>query len=224
MKGGKEVYGRLVALERVIDLIKSSDLSLPASRRVTDYGSARGSVDVEQASIATKPSEDGPSISRLLEAPVGATPTDDDLIKLALVVLRKYPHFEPDENRAAEFWNDYRRSFEALSRVMRADKPDPSKSVGWWIDEFCELLGGTVRTNAFLTAALAAGDISYVPGNQSNISWELGLKIGGVGRRPSDAWRKVIETGELLRPSPLARALSPEEQAMERMRKVAFGE
>jgi len=192
----------------------------PASRNIIDHEGAARAVSFAQVS-GKVPSAIGRdvSITHPHEEPTGTPPTEDEHLKLLSVVFGKIPGLRPAETRTAEFQADYRSAFEALRRVGRAEKPDPGKSVSWWIEEFryAHLLGAEVRSNAFLAAVLAHGDIPYVRGNGANISWELGLVLYGTSRRPTgDAWRKVLQTGELLRPSPLARPLTPEERAVER--------
>src|SRR3984885_5588246 len=188
---------QIISLTARVDTLseKSSDgeTAVPATVRTAAPDKRRGSQGEERHV----------SITTFVEGPrLDLKPTDDEHNKLLNVVFLKFPNIKPDERRAAEFWADYKRFFEVLGCAGRAEKPDGGKYLSWWIDEFRSLLGGYVRGNAFLAAALAQGDLSYVAGNGANISWELGLVVGGGGRRPSgEAWRKVIETGELLRPT-----------------------
>jgi hypothetical protein len=67
-----------------------------------------------------------------------------------------------------------------------------------------------ITGSSFIAAALAAGDVLFVPHNgMLGHVWEFGIVPPNHGGKPaSAAWQRVLE-GSVLAPSPPARRMAP---------------
>jgi hypothetical protein len=133
-------------------------------------------------------------------------PTDDELAKLHATVARRYPQL-------ASSAPGFKAAFTAIGFLGRYDRPETKHYPAWWIDHLeswcrAEDIPGDISLAAFVGAVLSHGDIPYAPLDRFPFDLSFGLAIGGAGRRATDAWRKVLVTGQLLPPTAPLRSVS----------------
>jgi hypothetical protein len=94
-----------------------------------------------------------------------------------------------------------------IANKGRTEQPNSRFALSFWMDQCKSWLRernsmtNAVGANELILAVLAAGDVHYVAANaQVGTVWELGLAEHG-GPRASDAWRQVMETGNVLPPT-----------------------
>ena len=135
-------------------------------------------------------------------------PSDEQLRQLDDIVVRVYPKLglardaigEEIELRARAFKN----SFLAVAYLGRRDAPETKNahSLAWWLgyvrDWLAEsdVLNGDITQPAFVAAIVAHGDVPFFPLTRYPFDVSLGLMIGYAGRRATDAWRAVLESGQ----------------------------
>jgi hypothetical protein len=150
-------------------------------------------------------------------------PNDDELGRLRAIVCAKVPRLAvadgliwrgDKEDNDAEHFKQFTAAFQALGAMHRTEMPDRKHYLHHWTDH-CEtwLKGSGESTDLsfapFVCACLAHGDVAYSGLFVDGEVLELGLNAYGIGRPAGDAWRRVLETGELLLPSPPAMRLAP---------------
>jgi hypothetical protein len=104
-----------------------------------------------------------------------------------------------------------------LSNKGRTEFPNPKFALGFWLDQCKSWLRernsmtGDIGANELIMAVYAAGDVRFVPANaQLGTVWELGLVEYGSKPASADAWKRVLNTGNVLPPSaPARRAPEP---------------
>jgi hypothetical protein len=90
--------------------------------------------------------------------------------------------------------------------MFRTDTPSHKYALSYWVSEannWAHLHGydGTVEAG-YLATVLAHSDICFTPGAPNHgFVWELGLSPY-QGRPATDRWRTVLETAQLLPPTP----------------------
>jgi hypothetical protein len=134
-------------------------------------------------------------------------PSSDELKRLREIVLRKFPKLAPDitdrwaDNNEAKFARQFDAAFKALGAMHRADKPDKKRYVSFFVDhaeDSLKALGAYADIGpAFLPACLAHGDIPISDWRIDGVVLELGLNIYRIGRPATDAWRRVLATGNM---------------------------
>jgi hypothetical protein len=109
-----------------------------------------------------------------------------------------------------EFWREFELAFRRIAYMRRLEEPDHGKALTYWTSEarnwFEDLDGRAVDIHAlpYLAAALSHGDIPYVVADPTVGSvWTLGVSPYS-GRPATDKWRRVLETEQLLTPTPAA--------------------
>ena len=131
-------------------------------------------------------------------------PSDAELHKLVEIVYRARPDLDlrrdPDQ-RHLRHDHEFAVTFHMLGALGRTEQVDHGKALSYWCQVVRESLsdyyGITVEVpgNILLAAALAHGDVPY--GRNA-----MGLRWFEAGRPATDAWRTVLKTGQLLKPSP----------------------
>ena len=150
-------------------------------------------------------------------------PTDEQLRQLDEIVARAYPKLglprdaigEEIEQRAHTFKN----AFLAVGYLGRRDAPETKNAhaLSWWLGYIKDWLAesdvcGDVTQAAFVAACVAHGDVPFFPLDRYPYDISLGLMIGYAGRRATDAWRKVLESGQPPAPvKPYKMILEPSE-------------
>ena len=142
------------------------------------------------------------------DVPAIEMPSDEQLRRLAEVVLAKYPKLGPDLSnpRWADMNRDewdfgFRASFRRIASLNRTDEFDIKRGIRYFVDEAEEWLRlqgmqTDLRWPAYLCALIAQGDISF-----SIEGPYVGLRLDGLGRSPLPAWRAVLD-GRMRAPSP----------------------
>jgi hypothetical protein len=115
--------------------------------------------------------------------------------------------FDPDRPFRA-----FGSAFRWAANMRRIPQLDSKRALSYWCDG-CRLwlrerncVASDLDANALVLAILAQGDVSYTPANSSlGCVWELALH-NDVGRKADpDAWKRVLDTGNVLAPSQPAR-------------------
>lgn len=153
------------------------------------------------------------TISRLLdEQKVADMPTLEELRKLFKIVRPRAPWKIHDEDRA---FSGFRGAFRWIMAQGRINQPNPKCDLDFfvagcrtWLRDRGAMVVD-IDVNAVMLAAMAAGDIAFVVPNAAlgNVA-ELALHdVLNAGRAADKtAWRRVLETGQLLAPSHPARS------------------
>ena len=150
-------------------------------------------------------------------------PTDEQLRQLDAIVVRAYPKLglPPDaigeevEQRARAF----RNAFLAIGYLGRRDEPETKNahSLAWWLGHIKDWLNESelpadLTQSSFVAACVAHGDVPFFPLDRYPYDTSLGLMIGYAGRRATDAWRKVLTSGQPPAPvKPVKMILEPSE-------------
>jgi hypothetical protein len=189
-----DVKNRFAALEAEIAALKASISPAPPA--------------------PTKPKpieEEGTTVTYPTAPSKFVMPTDVELRTLAAIVAAKYPKianaegliFRGDaEQNEAEYFKQFKASFIALGALGRAEAPIWKRSVVVWMDSARDFLRNSgvhaeISFNPFYAAAIAQGDLPHSDTAEDGGCAALGLKEHG-GRRATDAWRRVLSTGQLL--------------------------
>jgi hypothetical protein len=109
------------------------------------------------------------------------------------------------------------RGFCAAARYVancgRIAAPNNKYSLGWWLDDMTHWLRQRdamtidITSSSFIAAVLASGDILFVP-HDADLGrvWEFAIVPPHHGGEPAtEAWKRVVETGVVIRPSQPAR-------------------
>jgi hypothetical protein len=103
-----------------------------------------------------------------------------------------------------------------VSNKGRVEQPNPRFALSFWLDQCKNWLRdrnsmtGDIGANELIMAALACGDVKYVAANaQLGFTWELALSEYSGKPASPDAWRRVLETGNVLSPSQPAQRFAP---------------
>jgi hypothetical protein len=148
-----------------------------------------------------KPIEEGVRIQTLPQTAHHALPNDDEFVALEVGVLEEYRMLCP-ATRPDEFSRDFRKAFVHIAGLQRAEKPDGTRAVSWWLDHLAAEDRGSVYGGAYIAAVIAQGDVGFIPANaHAGQGWEFALKPYGGGRPAIAAWRKVL-SGKLPTPLP----------------------
>jgi hypothetical protein len=158
---------------------------------------------------APKPvEEEGARIS--YPAPVSnfIMPSSTELKQLLSIVLRKFPQLAPDmtdrwsQNNEADFARKFAAAFKAIGQMHRTEKPDRKRYASYFVDHAEDLLraqGASAEIGpAFLPACLAHGDVPISDWRIDGVALELGLNIYRIGRPATDAWKRVLATGNTI--------------------------
>jgi hypothetical protein len=159
--------------------------------------------------IAVKPLEDeGTRVSYPTPVSTFVMPSSSELKQLCDIVLRKFPRLAPDmsdrwaDNNEVKFAKQFAAAFRAVGMMHRADKPDKKHYVSYFIDHGDDLLralGPSAEIGpAFLPACLAHGDVPISDWRLDGVVLEIGLNIFRIGRPATDAWRRVLSTGNTI--------------------------
>ena len=135
-------------------------------------------------------------------------PSSDELKRLREIVLRKFPKLAPDttdrwsQNNEADFARQFDAAFRAVGMMSRTEKPDKKHFPSYFIshaEDSLRALGAYADIGpAFLPACLAWGDVPISDWRIDGVVLELGLNIFRIGRPPTDAWRRVLATGNTI--------------------------
>jgi hypothetical protein len=167
--------------------------------------------------LAPKPvPEERPLISYAVLSSNFVRPTENELRRLADIVLARFPRLGPrktlrgwlsDEYETA-FREGFAWSFQRLGFIGRTAEPDKKYYVEHWMHDAKDWLV-RYRPNhygdiagSFLCACVAHGDVAHIVGDQSRgIVWSVGLTAHG-GKLPTGVgWKRVLDTGTLLPPT-----------------------
>jgi hypothetical protein len=107
-------------------------------------------------------------------------------------------------------------AFRYVSNCGRIAAPNGKLGLGYWCDDMKTWLRARnamtidVTGASFIAAALASGDVLYVPYNSTlGHVWEVGIvPPGHGGKLASDGWKRVLE-GSVLTPSQPTRRFAP---------------
>lgn len=137
-------------------------------------------------------------------------PTDDELRQLAEAVLRTFPSLAPDTSNPRwrdmnidEFHRGFCASFRRIASLNRTDEFDTRRGIRYFVDEAEEWLRlrgvpTDVRWPVYVAAAIAAGDVPFVLDGGPFV----GLRLDGIGRSATAAWRDILQGRALRAPSP----------------------
>jgi hypothetical protein len=159
------------------------------------------------------PVDEGVRISYPTAKPSDALlPTPAQLAQLRSIVLRHRPDLAPStggkyaDMDKAEFDRGFEGAVRWLASAGRSTEINYRHYLSHWIDEAERYLASlgtpeTIRGNALMAAVLAWG-VSYVENdNHGNVA-ALGLATYG-GRPPTEAtWKRVLESRQILQPTP----------------------
>ena len=158
---------------------------------------------------APKPvEEEGTRVSYPQPVSTFVMPSQDELKQLLAIVLAKFPRLAPDmsdrwaNNNEVKFAKQFAAAFRAVGMMHRSEKPDKKRYVQYFIDHGDNLLralGPHAEIGpAFLPACLAHGDVPISDWRIDGQVLEFGLNIYRIGRPATDAWRKVLATGNTI--------------------------
>ena len=154
-------------------------------------------------------------------------PNDDELGRLRAIVTAKIPRLaladglisRGDKKTTLSISGSSLRRSGLSERCIRKNRmPDRKHYLHHWTDH-CETwlktFGQWIDLSfAPLSArAWAHGDVAYSGLFVDGEVLELGLNAYGIGRPAGDAWRRVLETGEIVLPSPPAMRLARRRRA-----------
>jgi hypothetical protein len=163
------------------------------------------------------PRDEGVRILQLNDERSDGLPNLKEMQRLFAIVKPHSPwpsaladRFDPDRPFRA-----FGSAFRWAANMRRIPQPDSKRALSYWADG-CRLwlrerncVASDLDANALVLAILAQGDVAYTPADPTRgWVWELALHEH-VGRKASDAWRKVLETGNILAPSQPARRDAP---------------
>jgi hypothetical protein len=128
-------------------------------------------------------------------------PTSAELRELARLVWAAHPWL-PICGEA-----EFGRAFYATGFMWRLPEPSPRFFFHSYVDDCCNFLArlglDEVEGPAVMGAILGHADIKYRLADSSvGQLLEVGLSANGPGAKCRNAWRRVLETGELLPPLP----------------------
>jgi hypothetical protein len=156
---------------------------------------------------------EGARILHSIERAPIALPTAAELEKLAEIVFAAYPRLRPWEAGSryeygdlSDFFAKFGYAFSFVAGKGRGALAENRQSLSWWADHASEWLrsrGNTVQIGAgtLLVAAVAAGDVDFVPGDAFGNIWSFALAKHG-GTPATEAWRRVLSDRLLRRPLP----------------------
>jgi hypothetical protein len=135
-----------------------------------------------------------------------ALPTESESEKLLATVTARWPEMRRADG--AEFVVAFHR----ILHLGRRDRLDNAHSVNYWCDG-CRAWqnqqqispGVFVGPVSFTAAVLAQGDVAHSMSDNFPFDLSFGLQFGGGGRPSNNQWRRALETGALLEPTPLDR-------------------
>jgi hypothetical protein len=135
-------------------------------------------------------------------------PSPTELKQLCDIVLRKFPKLAPDmtdkwaDNNEVKFAKQFAAAFRAVGQMHRTEKPDRKRYANYFVDHAEDLLraqGASAEIGqAFLPACLAHGDVPISDWRIDGVVLEIGLSIYRIGRPATDAWRRVLSTGNTI--------------------------
>jgi hypothetical protein len=172
-----------------------------------------------------RPIEEGTKVSYPIAPSKCVVPTDEELSQLREIVCRKYPEFGDitgpafygsKYERERDWQKQFERAFLALGAMKRLEAPDTKHYFSHHVDAaeaYLRSVGKseTLRFGPFMCALLAWGDVPYsgLGLQHTGAVVELGLSEH-IGRQASDSsWKRVLETGAILRMSASARQPAP---------------
>jgi len=132
-------------------------------------------------------------------------PSADELRTLARFVRARFPAFGPHARQSEDdYAREFAAAFRALAYLNRIETPDRKKALSYWID-VCRgwLRARNMDDVSITTAPFMAAVIAH------DIPWSTDRSLGlaeGVGRPCTNAWLRVLETGELREPIAAAEA------------------
>jgi hypothetical protein len=144
-------------------------------------------------------------LSRLLRtygyvepAPVDA-PTEKDIDALIAIIRGRYPWLV-DLPDAVTFRSQFSRALTFFSRVHRAERPNTSYALSYWVNfarrEWFskQALAAAMTDNAFVAAAVASriGHEPLDPRSCGSANLAIGEAFAG---QPSAAWRETLKHG-----------------------------
>jgi hypothetical protein len=126
-----------------------------------------------------------------------ASPKADELRGLLRAVLTRWPALDPKGDTEA-FYAGFCGAFRPLSLLARTEAPDRKHYAAHWLDVAQQVAVAAGLTNNFEfrhlhAAALAHADIPMSNWQLPGAVLEFGLSEFGMGRKPVDAWRGVLE-------------------------------
>jgi hypothetical protein len=134
-------------------------------------------------------------------------PSDEELQRLFQMVIAAYPQLDTRWGHEAEVFRSFKHAFLAINHLGRSDAPESkhAHSLPWWCGLVQENLASAgidadIRIPTFATAVLASADIAHTISARFPHDTAYGLCYGGVGRPATDAWKRVLESGQLLPP------------------------
>lgn len=149
-------------------------------------------------------------------------PSDDELIRLAVIGIAAFPQFgpkyelgltdrimhhrfpnadiKPDRERIdVDFRGGFKRAFLAAGAFYRTAEPCRTRFISHWADQANTWLRSyglpEIETNMLLLACVCHGDIPYTVAGGGAV-WELGVDVYS-GKSAGDAWRGVLSSGSL---------------------------
>jgi hypothetical protein len=165
------------------------------------------------ASVAAPPRKaepDGVRIFHPQDRPAIELPNDQQMCQLAEIVLAKYPKLGPDTSNARwrdmnveEFHRGFCASFRRIASLNRTDEFNTKRGIRHFVDEAEDWYRAQgqptdIRWPCYLAAAIAAGDVPFVLDGGPFV----GLRLDGIGRPATAAWRDILQGRALRAPSP----------------------
>ena len=198
------------------DQIAAQETEIAALRETIEK-LAQGMAELRQpmpSSVAApqrKVEPDGVRIYHPQDRPAIEMPSDDELRRLAKIVLRKFPSLAPDttnprwcDENVSEWNAIFRASFRRIASLNRDkdDRFDMKRSIHAhtaeceeWLS--CHGMAMVVKWPPFVAAAIASGDVAFCIDGGPYVA----LRLDGLGRSPLPAWRAVLD-GRMRKPSP----------------------
>jgi hypothetical protein len=141
----------------------------------------------------------------------GDGPSLAELKKLYAAVKHRVPEVKSHDPDAG--FRGFASAFRYVSNCGRTAAPNSKLGLGYWLDDMKQWLRQRDATTidvsgaSFIAAVLASGDVLYVPHDRTRgWVWEFGLMQPHYGGKPAtEAWKCVVETGVVIRPSQPAR-------------------
>lgn len=140
-------------------------------------------------------------------------PSFAEMKKLLAIVRLHVPHADrinPDD--PDQLLRGFVICFRRIANLGRCPTPNGRYGITWWMDE-CKswlrtrgVIANDVSGAAYIAAVLASGDVPFVRHDAAlGHVWEFGLLPYG-GKPAGDAWKRVLETGNILPGSHPARS------------------